>query len=152
MEVGVWWAFLVVVWLATLNSVSVQEIVTAAVLAVPCAVVARTARRAAGLRWSIRLTWIRWLVMLPGAVIHDALAVLGLAARRRTHECHDEFRSMTLPRERGEVARAGQEAATVAVLSATPGSVVVDIDRDSGELLFHKMPIGRTRLERELSP
>jgi len=64
-EIAAWWAFLVAVWLATLNTFSVAELITAAVLAVPCALAARAARRAAGLRWTIRLGWSRWLLALP---------------------------------------------------------------------------------------
>ncbi|HEX4722045.1 MAG TPA: Na+/H+ antiporter subunit E [Pseudonocardiaceae bacterium] len=149
-EIAGWWAFLVVVWIATLNTLSTQEVVTAAVLAVPCAIAARAARRAAELRWTIAPRWGRWVLALPPAIAHDTVAVLRLAMRRRTSESDDEFRVLKLPAERDDGRRTGREAVTTAVLSATPGSVVVNAGDDHDELLVHAMPVGRTRLEREL--
>lgn len=141
-----WWAFLVVVWIATLNVFSVAEVVVAAVAAVPCAIAVRAARRAAGVRWSVPAGWWRWLLALPAAVVHDTIAALRLAARFRSREAEDEFRVLTLPGGRDSLRWAG----TITVLSATPGSVVVDADDERGELLVHTLPIGRTRLEREV--
>jgi multisubunit Na+/H+ antiporter MnhE subunit len=149
-EIAGWWAFLVVVWIATLNTFSIQEVVTAAVLAVPCAFAARAARHAAGLRWTVAPRWGRWLLALPMAIAHDTVAVLRLAMRRRPREEDDEFRVLTLPTERDDGRRTGREAVTTAALSATPGSVVVNSNDDHDELLVHAMPVGRTRLEREL--
>jgi multisubunit Na+/H+ antiporter MnhE subunit len=39
---------------------------------------------------------------------------------------------------------------STAILSATPGSVVVDAADEHDALLVHALPIGRTKLEREL--
>ena len=141
-EVSAWWPVLVLVWLATLNSFSFQELVTAAVLALPCAVAARTARRAAGVHWTFRPGWGRWLLAVPAAIAHDTVGVLLLAVKRSGD---DSFRHVPMP----EHPDGGQEAAATAALSATPGSVVVDADDNT--LLVHGMPIGRTRLEREIS-
>ena len=52
LEIAGWWAVLVLVWLATLNAYSVEELSVAGVLAVPCAIVARTARRAGAGHWT----------------------------------------------------------------------------------------------------
>jgi multisubunit Na+/H+ antiporter MnhE subunit len=150
MEIAAWWAFLLGVWLVTLNTFSVAELITAAVLAVPCAIAARAARRAAGLRWDIRPGWSRWLLALPAAVAHDTAALLWLSLRRRSREHDDEFRTVPLPVEPNESRRTGREAVTTAVLSATPGSVVVDASDEHDALMVHTLPIGRTTLEREL--
>jgi multisubunit Na+/H+ antiporter MnhE subunit len=150
-EITAWWASLAGVWLVTLNSYSVAELITAAVLAAPCAIAARAGRRAAGLRWQVSLRRSRWLLALLWAVGHDVVVVLSLALRRRTREGDDEFRTVPLSREHSDAARAGREAVITAVLSATPGTVVVDANEAHDELLVHAMPTGRTRLERELS-
>lgn len=142
-----WWAFLVVVWIATLSAFSVAEVVVAAAAAVPCAIAARAARRAAGLRWVVPSGWSRWLLALPGAVVHDTAAALRLAAR--SHSRDDEFRKLGVPGERDEARWAGRAAGSITALSATPGSVVVAAD-ERNELLVHSLPIGRTRLEREV--
>ncbi len=148
MEIAAWWAFLVLVWLATLNTYSVAEVITAVVLAVPCAIAARAGRTAAGLRLRVRPGWSRWLLALPAAVAHDTVAVLWLALRRHSREPDDTFRTVPLPAEPDAPHRVARAAVSTAILSATPGSVVVDADDD--ELLVHAVPIGRTRLEREL--
>jgi multisubunit Na+/H+ antiporter MnhE subunit len=150
MEIAAWWAFLVGVWLLTLNTFSVAELLTAAVLAAPCALAARAARRAVGLRWDIRPGWSRWLLALPTAVAHDTAALLALSLRRRSREDDDEFRTVALPAEPTEPRRTGREAVSTAILSATPGSVVVDAADEHDALLVHALPIGRTKLEREL--
>jgi multisubunit Na+/H+ antiporter MnhE subunit len=141
-EVLAWWPVLVLVWLATLNSYSSEELVTAAALALPCAVAARAARRAAGVHWTFRPKWARWLLALPPAVGHDTAGVLLLAMKRSGV---DRFREVPMP----EHPDGGQEATATAILSATPGSVVVDAH--DNVLLVHSVPIGRTRLEREIS-
>jgi multisubunit Na+/H+ antiporter MnhE subunit len=149
LETGVWWLVLVGVWLVTLNAFSYQELVVAAVLALPCAVAAGAARRASEIRWTAGARWSRWLWALPGAVLRDTAAVLLLALRPRTREDEDEFREVPLPTESDDARRVGREALTTAILSATPGSVVVDANPDHDRLLVHSLPIGRTRLERE---
>jgi hypothetical protein len=146
-EIAGWWAFLVAVWIATLNVFSVPEVIVAAATAVPCAFTARAARRAAGLRWALPDGWWRWLLALPGAVGHDTIGLLRLALGRRPREDDDEFRDVPLPAERTGAGRAGRAAGTVAALSATPGSVVVDTGEDHRTVRVHALPIGRTRLE-----
>lgn len=141
-EIAAWWPVLILTWLATLNAFSYQELVVAAVLALPCAVAARAARRASRVAWTFRARWGRWLLALPTAIVHDTAGVLLLALRRSGA---DSFREIPMP----EHPDGGREAAATAVLSAAPGSVVVDA-RDN-TLLIHSMPLGRTTLEREIS-
>lgn len=141
-ETAAWWPVLVLVWLATLNSFSAEELVASVVLGLPCAVAARAARRAAGVHWTFRPGWARWLPALPAAIAHDTVGVLLLAVRRPGD---DSFRDVAMPAHPD----GGQEAAATVALSATPGSVVVDAD--DNHLLVHSVPLGRTGLEREIS-
>lgn len=136
-EIAVWWAVLLLVWLASLNAFSYAELGTAAGLALPCAFAARAARIAAGGRWKVTARWTRWLAAVPWAVLHDTAAVLRLATRR-DHPERDSFDEI------GIGAGAGHEALATAVVSAAPGSVVVDAE--SGRLLVHRLPIGETGL------
>lgn len=140
-EVVTWWLVLVLLWLATLNSFSFADLITAAVLALPCAPAARAARRSAGEHWTFRPKWMRWLVALPVSIVRDTAGVLWLAVRPGGD---DQFTRVPLPHHPD----GGQEAAATAVLSATPGSVVVDAEDDT--LLVHRVPTGSDRLEREL--
>lgn len=137
-EVAGWWAALVLVWLATLNSFSYAELGTCAVIAVPGALAARAGRVAAGQRWRVRARWVRWLRFVPVAVLHDTMGVFRLATRRDRPQ-DDSFDEVRL-----RAGGAAHEALATAAVSATPGSVVVDADNE--RLVVHRVPIGETRL------
>jgi hypothetical protein len=78
-------------------------------------------------------------------VVHDTVAMLVLAVRpERTDK--DDFSDLRLARGAGEAERVGWEAAATAVLSATPGSIVVDADPHHDRLVVHTVPIPRTSL------
>ena len=144
-EVLVWWALLLGVWLLTLVAFSVAELVAGAVAAVPCAIVAVVGRRAVGGAWRVRPGWLRWLVPLPLAIVSDTYRVLVVALR-----CRPRSRRLGEVRLRPErtkrVARAQQAIATT-VLSASPRTLVVDARPDEGVLAVHPLVGGRDRVE-----
>ncbi|HEX5405799.1 MAG TPA: Na+/H+ antiporter subunit E [Pseudonocardiaceae bacterium] len=144
-EIVVWWVLLALVWVATLTAVSVQELVTASVLAAPCAVAARAARIAADAHWRVRPRWLRRLALLPVAALRDTVGVLRLAVHP---EEQDTFEHVPLPAESDEPGRAGREALTTAVLTATPGVMVVDAEHD--RLLVYTLPLRENRRGSEL--
>jgi multisubunit Na+/H+ antiporter MnhE subunit len=146
-EVVAWWAALLLVWLATLDAFSFEELAIAGALAVPAAWAARAARGAMGIHWRVEPGWARWLLSVPWAVLHDTAAVLLLAARPDRPE-DDSFEDIQLGGDHDSAGRNGHEALATAVLSATPGSVVVDAGADHDRLLVHTLLVGRTRLER----
>lgn len=135
-EIAVWWAVLLLVWLASLNAFSFAELGTAAGLALPCAFAARAGRIAAGGRWRLDWHWARWLLSVPWAILHDTVSVLRLAMGPDRPD-DDSIDAVEL-----EGRGAGHEALATLVLSTSPGSVVVDADED--RLLVHRLPIGET--------
>jgi multisubunit Na+/H+ antiporter MnhE subunit len=137
-EIAVWWAVLLLVWLASLNAFSFAELGTAAGLALPCAFAARAGRVAAGMRWRVNARWARWLLSMPWAILHDTVSVLLLAARPDRPD-EDSIDAVEFA-DRG----AGHDALATMALSTSPGSVVVDADE--GRLLVHRVPIGDTGL------
>ncbi|HEX5119778.1 MAG TPA: Na+/H+ antiporter subunit E [Pseudonocardiaceae bacterium] len=149
-ETVAWWAVLVLVWLATLNSFSLAELAAAAVLAVPGAWVARRVRLAAGIRWSLRARWARWLLYLPWALVHDTYRMLMLAVRRDDPD-DDRFATVALDEPAGADRRAGWEAAATTVLAAAPGSVVADAGEEHDHLVIHQPPVGDTGLRRAVT-
>jgi multisubunit Na+/H+ antiporter MnhE subunit len=144
-----WWAVLVVVWLATLNAMSWQELVAASVLAAPGAVAARRARRAAEVTWRPRPRWLRALMFLPWAVVHDAVAVLLLAARPVRRPA-GRLGWLSLARDADPARQVAREGLATAALSVSPGSVVVDSTDEHDRLLVHWLPVGETRLRQEI--
>jgi multisubunit Na+/H+ antiporter MnhE subunit len=144
-EVALWWAACVGTWLLTLSSVNTPELVTAIVAGLPCAVLAVLARRAVRGPLSPRAAWLRWLLPVPGAVLADSARVLGVAAGallgRRIPD--GDLRRVTLPRDAADDDWQNRQAAAVVLVSASPGSVLVDVDADTGEALVHELATGR---------
>jgi multisubunit Na+/H+ antiporter MnhE subunit len=132
-------------WLLTLSSVNTAELVAAVAAGLPCAVVAVLARRAVRGPLSPRAAWLRWLLPVPVAVLADSARVLAVAAGalvgRRIPE--GDLRRVTLPRDRSAGDWQNRQAAAVILVSASPGSVVLDVDVDSGEALVHVLTTGR---------
>lgn len=148
-ELLFWWAASIGIWLLTLSSMSLPEVSIAAAAGLPCAVAAIAARRAVGGSWPPRPAWLRWSAPLPLAVAADGVRVLGRAAGvlvgRRIEE--GEIRPVQLPRERPEPERQSREAMAVALTSATPGTVVFDLDDDSGRMLLHALGSGHPQVD-----
>ena len=137
------------VWLLTTSSISTPELVAALLGALPCAVLAVLARRAVGGSWLPRAAWARWLLPLPVAVVADCGRLLRHAAAalvgRRIPK--GEVGTVELTRDRaGRVWRARQ-AAAVLLVSATPGSMVLDVDAEKATAVLHSLGSGRPRME-----
>jgi hypothetical protein len=116
-ELTGWWLLCVAVWLASLTVVTPAEALVAAVVAVPCALVARGARRRIAARWHLRARWLADVRRLPVAVLRDTVRVWWVAVRApgtagRLREVH--------------VGTGAERAVRVAVLAAAPGVVVVE--------------------------
>ncbi|NKQ54321.1 hypothetical protein HFP15_15655 [Amycolatopsis sp. K13G38] len=145
LETVFWWVALVLVWLVTVSTPNWQEVVAAVVLALPCAVAAGGARRIAGDRWRPRLGWVGALRALPGAIAHDTVKVFVALA----HGEDGRLDHVRLPAEHSKHGQATREAFASAVLSATPGVVVLDANQDHDTLLMHRLDGGK-RLERSV--
>jgi multisubunit Na+/H+ antiporter MnhE subunit len=111
----VWWAVLVGVWLTTLSAVNWQDLLVAAALAIPCAVAATLLRVAYGGRWRPARAWT-----LPVEIARGCAAL----SSRQT-----ELRRMPVSSLRKGV--------KTVLVSASPGTVVLDDDDDS--LLVHAL-------------
>jgi len=148
-ELLFWWAASMGIWLITLSSMSLPEVSIAAASGLPCAVAAVAARKAVGGSWPPRPAWLRWAAPLPVAVVADGVRVLGRAAGvlvgRRIEE--GEIRPVQLPRERPAPQRQSREAMAVALTNASPGTVVFDLDDDSGQMLLHALGSGAPSME-----
>ncbi|GDY29642.1 Na+/H+ antiporter subunit E [Gandjariella thermophila] len=153
-EVAVWWLVLVLFWLATLSATSRAEFLVALIAGLPCAVAATAARAAGGWRWRVRPAWSRWLVPLIPAAIADTARVLARAARepragrREPHRVTErELRRIPLVAGEDEARSAGWRAVAAALMSATPGTVVLDSPPEEPVLLVHDLDGRPSRLE-----
>lgn len=129
-----WWVWLVLVWVASLTTVSVPELAVAAASAVSCVLVALAARRVLGIRARLRARWLRGAWRLPWVVVTDTVSVWRTALRgMRKRPIGDHVRELPLG---GERTRARQ-AVAIMLLSAAPRTMVVDLDRRSNTVRLH---------------
>jgi multisubunit Na+/H+ antiporter MnhE subunit len=150
-ETLVWWVALCGLWLLTLSTFPIPELVAAVVLALPCAAAATVARRAVGASWRVRPGWARWLLPLPAAVLADTVRVLAAVLRRPLVRAERGRLLRVGPRPESDARYAAtQRALAVIALSLPPGSVVVGADddpgRDGDELLLHVLADGPPRM------
>jgi multisubunit Na+/H+ antiporter MnhE subunit len=152
-EVAAWWAVLVLFWMATLSAASLAEWAVACLAALPCALAATAARAVAGGGWRVRAGWSRWLLPLARVVPAETVRVLALAARdRRAPDPGEDparaLRRIPLPESEAEDRATGRGAVATALLSATPGTLVVDAPPEERALLVHALDDRPSALER----
>lgn len=147
-ETTVWWAASLGVWLLTLSSVNTPDLAVAVPVSLLCGAAAVPVRRTVGvaLRPSPRV--VRWLPPYPLALLTDTAAML-LRPWQVILGLRDEGRIVRIPVAAGPAAQARATRAAAAMLvSSTPGSMVLDIDEDAGELVVHLMVDGRFGMQR----
>lgn len=148
-EVLFWWAACVGLWLLTLSSVSLSETLVATGCGLACAVMAVVARRAVRGSWPVQPAWIRWLLPLPAAIAADTARVLARAAGVLVGRVPSgRFRSVRLPRDPSAPRWRTRQAAATVLVTAPPGTVVVDVDEESGEMRLHDLAAGAPAMEK----
>lgn len=147
-EVLCWWAATVVVWVATVSSVGLAEIVFALSAGLACAIFARRLRLTLGFQFRPSRVWVRSIVVLPVALVAD----VGMCVRFIAGALAGQPR---IGRTRRQQGRAGRSADATAwrcaaglIVSATPGTLVLDEDPASGELLLHNLWPSPIQLEK----
>jgi len=151
LEIAAWWLAGFLIWIATLAAASPAELITGALAATVCAVLARLARRAMGgqpgLRRGMWRRWAWWAALVPAAAIADLTRVVGwLIAGRREPVADDRVVELTVPSGDDPDAITWRQGAVLAV-SSTPGSVVIGIRPDEGLLVLDQLVSGRPRLD-----
>lgn len=148
-EVAGWVIVLTAVWVATLATVGVLEVVVAAVVAVPIGVLAVAARRVLDAPVGFPRGGWRWAARLPGTVVADtvrlAVAVAGTLRSGRPLG-HERRLPLPDPPPGRADARAGLGAVTI---STTPGAYVADVDADG--LVVHALSPRESALERAVT-
>jgi multisubunit Na+/H+ antiporter MnhE subunit len=141
----VWWVALVLVWVASLSSVTWQELAVAGAAAALCVVVAAIARRMVPGRRLPGRAWLGGLWLLPRVVLTETLGVWRMAVRQVRHRpVGNVTRELRLGGERSQV----RQATAVLLLAATPGTVVVDVDRRANVVLLHSFAASAGPMER----
>ena len=146
LEVVFWWAACLGVWLVSLSAVSGQDLLVSVLVSLPCGVIAVAGRLAAKNRWGFNPAWIRSAVVLPFAIVNDALQVIVrvlLAPGTR-----GELVKVTINDAAGKTPRAdGRRGVATFLTTMTPSSIVTDVDRDTGDALVHVIRVRGPHME-----
>lgn len=139
---------LTIAYAVTLSVATGPELIGAVVCGGLCAMPAVAARRALGAAWRPDPRWGAWIGPLVAAVAGDTVRLLGrvlprLIARRPGGA---RVREVRPPADRDEARAAARRAFGALVLSASPGSVVLDWPED-GPVVLHALGSGGSALE-----
>lgn len=143
-------AVLFAIWLSSLAALTTAEVTTGLAVSVGCALLAVAARRLLGQIWRPWAPWVRWLLPLIVAVPADTarllLRVLPRLVRDRTRGGHLE---RVRPPVREEPSRAGfRRAWGTLLVSASPGTIVVDWPPDGADVVVHELGSGVPPMEK----
>lgn len=144
-ETVLWAGITFGVWLTTLSAITGPELVLGGAVSAGCGVVAAAARRALRGAWGLHLRWLASARWLPVAVLADSASVLW-SALRGDGGTFERVRVAGTTGSRS--ATAGRRAAYVLLVSASPGSVVLDLDPDTGLALVHRVGSRGPAMER----
>jgi multisubunit Na+/H+ antiporter MnhE subunit len=155
-EAIVWAAACFGLWLLTLSSVNKQDIVAAAIAALPCGLMAVLARRVVQGSWRFEVSpLVRFGVRLPVVLVLDTVRLLAVPVRVicGRDDGKGDISSVRAPTIEGQgAAAAGRKVLLGAGVSATPGTVIMDAAPD-GVVRVHRMvPDRPSMLDAVLGP
>ncbi|MFL5969817.1 MAG: hypothetical protein ACJ74L_09480 [Gaiellaceae bacterium] len=130
-----WFAGLLVLWLLLVGTVQDVERIAGLCAAALGATAAEVVRSQGLLRYRVEWRWLRttWRPLLR--VVPDFVRLLVALVRRP----HGRFRTQEFPTGGDRAVDAGRRAYVVVASSLAPNSLVVDADKDSGEVLMHEL-------------
>lgn len=138
-EVVLWWAGLSGLWLLTVSTPAIPEIIAAVAAGLCCAVLAATCRAALGGRWRFRLRWLAWLLPLAWEVGTDWV-------RLRPGQTSERFTKIEVPPQASPGLTAARRVAAMLVLASSPSTVLVDELPDA--IVVHPLPQGHDLVRR----
>jgi multisubunit Na+/H+ antiporter MnhE subunit len=149
-ELLVWWGVLTSLELLLISAVDRAELLLAVLLGLVGAIVAVAGRLAQPSGWSLPGWSWRALAVLPLSIVRDSVVVFAAAARGAS----GSWRRFPVAAAAGGDAKAsGARAVASLLIAATPSTVAVGVDPDTGQALVHQLAgPAQSRLERALSP
>jgi multisubunit Na+/H+ antiporter MnhE subunit len=138
LETLVWSTAALGIWLLTLSAVSGEDLWVGSGCALVCGIAAAGVRRAINARWSATTAvvfGVRPALLLPLAIAADTAGVLAASARGTRRR--GRLNTVELPARGGTSRAATRRAIATVLISASPGSIVVDANRETGVLTVH---------------
>jgi multisubunit Na+/H+ antiporter MnhE subunit len=138
------------IWLLSLSAVSDEELLVGSLCALATGVATVATTRATRFRWSWRAIPVRPLLRVPLGVVGDAVQVL----LRLVPGVGRPAKVVTLDlNQRGESAAATtRRVVTALAVTSVPGSVVLDLDAESGRLTLHSLQTAGAHPEEAFDP
>jgi multisubunit Na+/H+ antiporter MnhE subunit len=140
-----WWAFLFLVWMSLVATTATAEVVAGVVVAAIAATGAEVVRRAGLVRLRPWGLLPRHPLRLAATVVAECwLLVLALWRQIRVPEENvGSFRGIAFDAGSDDDPRAtARRAAYTALISVTPNTYVVGIDREANNMLIHELVAG----------
>lgn len=136
-EVLAWTALMWGAWLLSLSAVGVPDLVVGGLCALACGVCAAGARRAIRQRWHPGASLFGPVALLPVAIVVDAVTVLLSPWRARTRR--GEVQTVDVGAAGRTPRQAARRALITTIVSASPATVVLDVDDHEGTLVVHAL-------------
>jgi multisubunit Na+/H+ antiporter MnhE subunit len=131
------------IWIVLAGEVDVQDMVIGSLSAVVAVGAGYLVSQRGQMVPNVRAADLRTLAALPWRVVTETGQVFALAARKAAGRPVTAGRLCTVPVDAGTDVRgwpaARREAMLTALLSAAPGTIVVDIDTGAGTALVHQL-------------
>jgi len=136
LELLVWTLLTWGIWLLTLTALDKEDLFVGGLSAIGCGAAATAARRIYAGSWEPHHSSLGPALLLPVAIVTDALSVLAAPwCLSRDAEVVEIGIGAA-----GTTARAkARRAIATLVVTATPGSVVLDVAPDDGRLVVHRL-------------
>ncbi len=134
------WIGFLLVWLVFVFQVTASELVVGALASAITVVLTYVTFRVVPGCFQPRLRWVVQAWRLPAMIAADLWLLLKHLAREIGHRPSQSSFEVTRFRATGEDCQAAaQRALAVLFVSTSPNSVVVDVDRQKGEMFFHQL-------------
>lgn len=140
-----WWIVLMAIWVVVDDSIGRDELVAGALAAAASATLVEVASHQAGVRYRIKIGWLRALARLPAQVLRETAIVFAALARRITSGQEPGGAFIAEPVRPGPDTPAGatRRALLIGAQSVSPNKFVLGIDSDRGQLIAHKLVLAR---------
>jgi hypothetical protein len=146
-ELGTGAVALALAWFATLPSPSVPELVAGSAAALGCAATAVRARHVVGVAWRPNPRWAAWLGTLVVAVPADTARLLVGLLPNLPRAGSGQLRLIPPHADEDPSRAAFRRAWGSLVVSASPGSIVLDWPSDGRAVTVHARGSGRPALD-----
>jgi multisubunit Na+/H+ antiporter MnhE subunit len=150
-----WWVLAEILWLLFTSTVNASENVVGFGASAVAATASEVVRANRAFVFRARLRWLRTAWRVPFQIGKDTWTVFAVLALHVTHRKRVRGTWQAVPFRHGRPAGAadsGRRALATIMASMSPNSLVVGVDPDDDELLFHQLRATPEDVQRQVEP